>query len=332
MNPRLSAIVAVYNVQEYITKCADSLVNQSVQHMEIIFVNDGSTDNSLSILREYEKKYSFVRVVDKENGGLSSARNAGLKEAQGEYICFIDGDDFIKLDMFEKLLSRAEETKADMVICKYIIYEEDTKHEEPIAFNFERKGCVDNITALRYYLEERGISGFAWNKLYKKSLFTSYDISYPMGRLYEDIYVTAALLYHASSIAFLDEGLYYYVQRGGSITKTPSLKGITDFLKGMEEIKELLFREKKYEVLEEAYRIAYVSRVSAAFVMYYLYILKCGRDEKSKETRKYLKTLRKKVFWKDIYKTLGSRRNEFIRAALLKTHLLYLAVRFKNKA
>lgn len=166
VNPKISIIVPVYNVEEYLKKCIESLVNQSIVEKEIIFVNDGSTDNSYSILEMYKKMYPEIIILNKENGGLSSARNAGIEIAKGDYIGFVDSDDYVDEKMFELMVNHSEEKNADMVICKHKwVF---TNGEIVGSGGFKEEKILNSYQGLKEFLIKEDFGNYAWDKVYKK--------------------------------------------------------------------------------------------------------------------------------------------------------------------
>ena len=163
--PKVSVIVPVYNVEKYLKKCAESLVNQTLPDIEIIFVNDGSTDSSKNIIEHYLKNYSNkVKLVNKENGGLSSARNYGIPYATGEYIAFLDSDDYVELDMYDTLYNKAKENDFDMVECDFIWeYPKKSKNDIGKTYN-DRKEALEKARVV------------AWNKLYKREIINNSNV------------------------------------------------------------------------------------------------------------------------------------------------------------
>lgn len=222
-NVLISIIVPVYGVENYLRRCLDSLVNQTLKDIEIIVVNDGSPDGSQDIIEEYEKKYPLlVKGYRKENGGLSDARNYGMQFAIGEYIGFVDSDDYVDHTMYEKMYNEAIESQAEIVTCGY--YGLDETKEKTVALQMGnmvhfRKSLFENPKLL--YIN----SPYAWNKIYKKSLFDRTGIRYPKGLLFEDISTTYPLFLSANKISKVNEPLYFYIlKRAGSITATYSPK------------------------------------------------------------------------------------------------------------
>ncbi len=213
MQPLISVVVPIYNVEKYIHKCVNSIINQTYKNLEIILVDDGSPDNCPKICAEYEKKDSRIKVVHKENGGLSDARNAGMKIATGEYISFIDSDDYISKDFIEILYSNLTDENSDIIECDIIRFNEN---EEPIISNgdFDCKS-YDTETSLSMLIAEKEFHQYVWNKLYKRSVIQ--DIYFEKGKLNEDEFWTYQIFGNAKTISKLDKPMYFYLQRSGSI-------------------------------------------------------------------------------------------------------------------
>lgn len=205
----ISIIVPIYNVAPYLSVCLDSLVSQTFQDIEIICINDGSTDDSAIILDLYARQYPhLIRSFTISNKGLSGARNEGLRHATGDYICFIDSDDWLDIDMLENWVYVANNEKCDVVICGIQVVNENGKH-------LYKYGHLDGpLTAPRVSLE----TNEACNKLYHRSLWEG--VIFPEGRWYEDLSLIPTILSRANSIGQVSQYGYYYMQRNGAITKT----------------------------------------------------------------------------------------------------------------
>ena len=203
--PKVSVIVPVYNTENYIEKCLNSLVNQTLEDIEIIVINDGSTDDSENLIDKFIGKYpNKIKYYKKENGGLSDARNYGLNYVTGEYIGFIDSDDYIELSMYEKMYNLAQNEQADIVECDFTWeYPDKIKIDTGI----EYKDKEDLFTNSRV---------MACNKIFKKDIID--DIKFPKGLRYEDVEFFYKLLPNVNKIAVLKEPLYYYIQRESSIS------------------------------------------------------------------------------------------------------------------
>ena len=227
MSVSVSVIVPVYNVEKYLDECLSSLVNQTLSELEIIVVNDGTKDNSQSIIDHYVKQYpNKVVSLIKENGGLGDARNYGIPYAKGEYIGFVDSDDIVHLEMYEKMFNKAKLEDSDLVLCD-LEYFYETSSEKMVKEGLVQIENIDiNKTVFLSPL-------FAWNKLYRKSLFIESGLKYPIGLWYEDIPVTVPFFTLAKKISYVHETLIYYRQRSTSImgsVDNPKVKDIFDIM------------------------------------------------------------------------------------------------------
>lgn len=225
----ISIIVPVYNVEKYLENCIESILNQTFKDFELILVDDGSTDNSGKICDIYEKKDTRIKVIHKNNGGLSSARNAGLDIACGKYIGFVDSDDSIHPKMYEVLYNLIKNHKSDISCCNYkCTYDISCKEHEELNLNEVIE--MSNIEAIeKLYDKDLGVRlVVAWNKLYNKCLFD--NIRYKVGRLHEDEFMAHRILYNSKKITYVDNELYYYLQRDGSIMSKKTYKRKVDAL------------------------------------------------------------------------------------------------------
>lgn len=212
-NVLVSLVIPVYNVENYLRECLNSVLNQTHKELQVILVNDGSTDHSLSICEEFKSLDSRIEIISTENKGLSSARNLGIEVARAEYICFIDSDDFIATEYVEKLLNQLLLSNADIVMCNFYSYQDG----EVI---FDGKTRIFDETFGAYDFLERVYTypGFyvpAWNKLYKKKIFD--EIKYPDRTINEDSQIIRILSLKATKIVCIAEPLYFYRKREGSI-------------------------------------------------------------------------------------------------------------------
>ncbi len=247
---KVSVIVPVYNVEKYLKKCLDSLVKQTLNGVEIIVVNDGSPDNSQKIIDEYTKKYKNVKSYIKENGGLSDARNYGIKKATGEYISFVDSDDYIKNDMLEKMYNYAIKQNLDVVVCDSInVYDNGSEILIKSNNNYSDNDVCNYIIS----------PPMACTRLFKKTIFDK--IQFKKNIYYEDLEMTPKVVNITEKVGFVSEGLYYYVQRDGSIMKqnvfNKKLLDIFDVLKSNKNLLENKFsKEIEYMYITHLLRTA----------------------------------------------------------------------------
>ncbi|MCC3671239.1 glycosyltransferase family 2 protein [Terrisporobacter mayombei] len=232
----VSVIVPVYNVEKYIRKCLNSIISQTYSNMEIIIVNDGSTDNSDEIIRNNYLTDERVKYFVKENGGLSSARNYGIEKSSGEFICFIDSDDWIRNDYIEVMYNTVLKDQSDVVICNMqYIYEDGSVKSRTPSINEEQ--CVDPKEAVREILCGEKFKFHAQNKFCRAKLFKDFGIRFSYGKLYEDVFTTYKLLYNAKKVSFTKEYLYFYLQnRPGSILNTRFSEKRFDIFEAMDNI------------------------------------------------------------------------------------------------
>lgn len=245
----VSIIVPVYNVIEYIDKCIISIIQQTYVNLEIILVDDGSTDGSEKICDAYAKKDERVRVIHKPNGGLSDARNVGIDKSNGEYIAFVDADDYIELTFVENMLNEAKKNNSDIVQCAYERVYQNGKCKQYIISAM----CIDGNKVDDMVVRKRLNSecfDIAPNKLYKRKLWE--NIRFPKGRIHEDYATIYKIIYLANRMTILDQVLYYYVQREGSITATPSLNSLEHWALGTKERSEF-YNEKQNTFMEHIY-------------------------------------------------------------------------------
>ncbi len=207
----VSIIVPVYKVEKYLDRCLASLVNQTLDNLEIIIVNDGSPDNSQNIIDQYVKDYpNRVFGYIKPNGGLSDARNFGILYAKGVYIGFVDSDDYIEHEMYERMYTKAIEDDADLVLCDIVYEWEQTNRTMLLKGLKDIDGVPENKRAFLSPL-------FAWNKLYHRKFFFEHKFRYPLNLWYEDIPVTLSIFTQSNRITYINEAFVHYVQRSNSI-------------------------------------------------------------------------------------------------------------------
>lgn len=253
---KVSVIVPVYNVEKYINKCLKSLVNQTLKDIEIIVVNDGSPDNSQKIIDEYAKKYKNIKSYIKENGGVSDARNFGIEKSSGEYIAFVDGDDFVLNDMYEKMYEKAKSNNFDIVVCDLNYIYEDDNSEMKVSSGFDKdttdikKAIINNYPVV-------------WNKIIKREIFN--NIKFKKGVWFEDVEFLYRMFPLIKSIGVVKEAFNQYIQRKGSITKSVD-KRIYNYIDNWNGIIDFYKEKGFYDEYKKEIEFAYVRYIYATFV------------------------------------------------------------------
>lgn len=253
MKETVSIIIPVYNVEKFVERCILSVVNQTYKKLEIILVNDGSKDNSAVICHNYEKQDKRIKVYDKENGGISSARNFGLAHANGKYIMFLDSDDMLTLNAVETLLNFIQKTKADMCIGKGITINESDNIKPELMKKSTLAKSFNKYEAIENALYELNFSMGATMKLYKRNVLN--NISFPIGKTFEDLFTLYKVFLNCTKVVYIEFYVYYYVLRTGSIVSNLNPLNNIDFLEAASEIHK--FVEEKYpKIIKSAdYRV-----------------------------------------------------------------------------
>ena len=287
MGEKISVIVPVYNVEQYLERCVDSIINQTYTNLEIILVNDGSTDNSGKLCDELAKKDERIRVIHKENGGLSDARNRGIDEAESDLVGFIDSDDYIDSDMYEVLLKNLNNTDADLSMCAlYDVYNNTPEAQVANKETWE----LSSEQAIKMVMEAKILSVTAVNKLYRKSLFS--DLKFEVGKIAEDAFIMIKLLDKCEKIVATNEKKYYYVHRENSIT---TQKFSTKFLNVIEA-----YEQNSNIILEKYPKLKDVAQTRMNWAYFYVLdrlLLDDNYNDKELENKliSYLKNHRKDI-------------------------------------
>ena len=292
--PKISVIVPVYNTEKHLKRCLDSILNQTYQNFEVIIVNDGSTDDSQKIIDEYTKKYSEkIRSIYKENGGLSSARNCGIKCAAGDYIAFVDSDDYIAINLFEKLLPYVER---DIDLIKFKIIKVDEKYNEVEKVNGPIFGEVTGEQGFNLLVFNDVLLEPACIYLYKKTMFDSNNLEFLENTYHEDFGLIPIVLLNAKNMVSTECYGYYYVQANNSITRNEdyckTVKRANDLLvhydNMLEQIKKNNLKQKTINNIKQYYSNSILEVAK-----------KMGKNEQSKyileiKNRKLIKNIRVK--------------------------------------
>lgn len=254
--PKISVIVPVYNTERYLRHCLDSLLCQDIdEKYEIIVINDGSTDNSPDIAAAYASCFENIKLYSQENAGLSAARNTGLKYARGKYIAFVDSDDHVDIKYLSEMYGAAEKYGADIVCCNFRCVNENGKPAGIDGILKHRPGVFKAEEMLSSLLLDITIRSFAWNKLYRRSLFTRNNIKFPAGKVYEDLRTTPRLFANAEKIAVVSGILYNYVQRSGSITGNMTAEKVFKYICAYGSVRKILESENIYRKYALQYKL-----------------------------------------------------------------------------
>jgi len=227
-SPKISVIIPVYKVEMYLRKCLDSVITQTYQNLDIILVDDGSPDNCPIICDEYAERDTRIRVIHKNNGGVASARNAGLREATGEWIAWVDSDDWIEPDMYGYMLENANKYGADIAICSRL----EIYPNKKIRRGWDKDLVIEAKDALILLLKNDQLQNYLCDKLWRKELFQ--NITFPENRTFEDVAVMHRLFESAKKIVCLSGVKYNYLQREGSIVHNISLENRMNHYKAAE--------------------------------------------------------------------------------------------------
>ena len=259
---KLSIIVPVYNVEKYLPKCLESLIKQTLKDIEIICVNDGSMDNSLAILKEFASKDSRIKIIDNQHQGVAKTRNTGIEQSTGEYIGFVDSDDYIDIDFFEKLYNSATKSNSDIAIASILkhknffnIYNAKyTKEETAITIQDKIKLCED----------KKHFFFYAWNKIYHSGFIKENNIKFSEGQIYEDVMFAIKALYYSNKIISVYGTKYHYIEHENSLTKYKDKTGEKehDLIKAYSELQEFC-NSKNIEIPE---RLNYYAKKNFGFI------------------------------------------------------------------
>ena len=236
---KVSVIVSVYNVEKYLRKCIESLVGQTLKDIEIILVNDGSTDGSQKIIDRFMSQYDNIKCINKKNGGAAESRNMGMLQATGEYIGFMDSDDYIESEMFECMYNKAKENDYDVVEC-------NLHHEFPDG-SIDTEECEQYTDIGQLLMNGRNV---VWNKIYKREWLLASGVTFPVGYIYEDLAFYSKLVANIRSIAYVKPAFYYYVQRKDSINRSQDLKTL-NIIPVLQDVKDYYIKTGKYDTYKD---------------------------------------------------------------------------------
>lgn len=244
--PDVSVIVPIYNVDKYLNRCIDSIINQIFTNIEIILVNDGSLDTSPQICDNYARADSRIKVIHKKNGGLSDARNTGIAASSGRYLAFVDSDDYIDPSYIAVLYYAAERNKCEISYCNYAIYRQEKGSHKTINFRKPMPGVTSGKKICKLTVRDFRSRAYVWNKLYKRELFFNEDnIRFPK-MYFEDTATTPRLMFFAKRVVVVDKCLYYYTKRKGSIVSRLDIKKMSDYVLALGVLRNFFERHNCY--------------------------------------------------------------------------------------
>lgn len=288
-NPAISLVMPVYNVENFLSKALTSVENQTFKDFEMIIVDDGSSDKSYEIAKEFCGRNPNFKLIKQKNSGPAAARNTGVTHCKGDYIAFMDSDDYLEKKFLEELYNLAQKTGADITCCNFNMYYPNKNLRIYMPFN-SLPGVYTKSKALRKLILDISVHYFIWNKLYKKELFLERNIKFD-NMYFEDISTSPKLFYFAKTVAFTSKALYNYTMRENSILHSINAKKVNDYIKALGIIKSFLEENNDYEKYSGHVWI-YAQRVK--FVVYY-YIINL-----------HLKALNFKGFGKNISRAMKS--------------------------
>lgn len=307
----ISVIVPVYQAEKYLTRCLDSILAQSLSDYELLLIDDGSTDGSGVLCDKYAKADERVRVIHQKNGGAAAARNAGLDAAAGDWIAFIDSDDWVHPDYLRVLHEAAMQRNADLVACRYVTVRGGSKPaDETMIPLFSEQNAEE------YWIGDRTGATVPWGKLYRRELFR--EVRYPVGRIGEDEFVTYRLIFGCDRLAVIDNVMYRYFVNQNGVSRSSYIKRLPDALEAFRQHEEFFKNspwQKAYRLEAEYYAAAWSDAI---------WITKKQKDEVSrqmtaelrKELRHYMNTHKYMIPFdkrKDIYISAYPGQEWFIR-------------------
>ena len=266
MDSLVSVIVPIFKVEQFLTRCIESILSQTYQNTEIILVDDGSPDQCPEICDTYARMDSRIQVIHKENGGLSDARNAGIEKAKGDYLCFVDSDDYIEPTMLEQMVAEAKKNGVKLVIANFKAVDENGYQ----VFESEQSPIHNGVFTAEELLPKlyQKLGWYyivAWNKLYHRSLFDK--IRFPVGKIHEDEYIVAQMMWKARKIVCIDSEEYIYIyQRKGSIMNSRQVQSQCDWLGALYQRFEFCKKEVALSTFTAETRAVYFRELNNLFL------------------------------------------------------------------
>ena len=294
---KVSIVVPIYNVEKYINRCIDSILNQTYKNLQIILVDDGSEDNCGDIIDEYAKSDSRIEIIHKQNGGLSDARNFGVERITGDFTLFVDSDDWLETNMIETMMNNMNKYNADIVQAAfYYAYDEYLLYDNRYYSETNEPVVLNNDKLMHELVINERVKNFAWGKLYKTSIIK--DIPFKKGVLFEDVFWAHHVMAKVNKYVIIHNPLYYYLQREDSIVSNYSVRNL-DILNGLKE-RHKFIEENYKQFINESYKLI----LRTSLIHYNLLLVNRDKD-KNGENRKVIK----KYIYKN-YKSLKASINK----------------------
>jgi glycosyltransferase involved in cell wall biosynthesis len=263
----ISIIIPVYNVGEYIKECLDSLLMQTYKDLQILIVDDGSTDNTMNIIKDYEDKFENFTILYQKNAGVSVARNTAFDYIKGEYTIYIDPDDFLELDMLENMYNRAEKVNVDIVISEYYVYYDENDSRNYIEeYSVDSRKIYNNYEVMDLMLNYE-LQGQLWNKLFRTELLKQIKFKFEPNRYIQDAFPVFKAIYASKGIYFINKPLYYYRQRATSTVHKKNAKLAEDYYFAMTSIINYI-KEQHIKVNKKSLSI-FKAKVLSHFIAHY---------------------------------------------------------------
>jgi glycosyltransferase involved in cell wall biosynthesis len=309
MSELVSIVVPVYKVEKYIHRCLESILNQTYSNIEIILVDDGSPDNCGKIIDDYGKNDNRIKVIHKENGGLSDARNAGMQYITGNYTLFVDSDDWLDRKMVEEMMGICKSHQADVVQSAFYYAHEDCLYYDNRFFSRKDTPVIlDNPSLMYELVVNNKVKNFAWGKLYKTNLIK--DIPFEKGVLFEDVFWAHKIMHRVNKYVIIHQPMYYYTQRNDSIVASYTPRNL-DIIKGLKQRHKFL--EEHYKgLINESYKVI----LTTSLIHYNLLFANRRKDKDG-------------FYKKEIKFHINNHFNEFMKAAKDDQQLKYQLILFR---
>lgn len=311
MLQKVSVVVPIYKVEKYLHRCIDSILNQTYPHLEIILVDDGSPDNCGQIADDYAKRDERIKVIHKQNGGLSDARNCGMQYVTGEFTIFVDSDDWLESNMIEKMISKSHEFEAEITQAAfYYAYDDHLLFDNRCGENDDPPIVIDKESLMYELVNNKRVKNFAWGKLYKTDIIR--DIPFEKGVLFEDVFWAYKVMHRVNKYVILNQPMYYYFQRSDSIVSTYTPRNL-DFLKGL-KVRHSFIEEFYPHLVDASYQLI----LESSLVHYTLLLANRKKDKQGlcrREIQLYIKNN-----YAELKRAVGNNHNLKNQLVLFKIH------------